>query len=119
MKKNKLFAPFLTLLAVAVTYFTMLIFEYRFKDTLVVMLIVLVVFYIAGSLVQNRVNTFVEENEEKIRKEEEENGAVIEKEAQEDGDEESSDEEEYTLPPLTGAMPQRPGENEDDGFAEQ
>ena len=119
MKKYKLFAPFLTLTAVAITYFTMLHFGYRFKDILVVMLIVLVMFYIAGCLIQNRISKFVFENEEKLRLEEEENGAVIEKEADENVEsnaEEASEEEEYSLPPLTGAMPSRPGESEDDGF---
>ena len=114
--KNKLFAPFLTLFAVALTLLVMLLVgEYKLKEILVTLLIVLIVFYIAGLAIQTRVNKFIEENEEKLREEAEEEGAVIEKDAaQADETEEAEEEEEYSLPPLTGAMPQRPGE--DDGF---
>lgn len=111
--KNKLFAPFLTLFAVALTLLVMLLVgEYKLKEILVTLLIVLIVFYIAGLAIQTRVNKFIEENEEKLREEAQEEGAVIEKDAAQA--DETEEEEEYSLPPLTGAMPQRPGE--DDGF---
>ena len=116
--KNKLFAPFITLFAVAITFFVMLMVgEYKLKEMLVVLLIVLVIFYIAGMAIQTRVNKFIEANEEKLREEAQEEGAVIEKDADKADaaeQEEVAKEEEYTLPPLTGAMPTRPGE--DDGF---
>ncbi len=116
--KNKLFAPFLTLFAVALTLFVMLFGgEYKLKEILIVLLIVLIVFYIAGLAIQSRVNKFIEANEEQLRLEAEEEGAVIEKDAV--ASEESKEEdnvEEYSLPPLTGAMPQRPGEA--NGFAD-
>ena len=121
MNKHRLFAPFLTLFAVAVAYFTMLFFGYELKEMLIILLVILIVFYIAGSLIQRRINKFVFENEEKLRLEEEENGAVIEKDAQDESGEGSSEEEteeEYTLPPLTGAQPARPGESDDDGFSQ-
>lgn len=111
--KNKLFAPFLTLFAVAVTLFVMLMGEYKLKDILLTLLIVLIIFYIAGISIQNRVNKFIEANEEKLREEAEEEGAVIEKESAATQESEEEPKEEYTLPPLTGAMPKRPGEDDD------
>ena len=120
MNKHRLFAPFLTLFAVAVAYFTMLFFGYELKEMLIILLVILIVFYIAGSLIQRRINKFVFENEEKLRLEEEENGAVIEKDAQDESGEGSQEEAEegYTLPPLTGEQPVRPGESDDDGFSQ-
>lgn len=114
--KNKLFAPFLTLFAVALSLAVMLgSGEYKLKEILVVLLIVLIVFYIAGLAIQTRVNKFIEANEEQLRLEAEEEGAVIEKDsASTEQPQEESEEESYSLPPLTGAMPTRP--DEEDGF---
>lgn len=111
MKKNKLFAPFLTLVAVAISFFLMLKWEYKRIDMLWTMLVILIVFYIIGSVIQKRINKFVEENEALLKEKEELEGAVIEKEANaENSEEEASSDEvnsEGGLPPLTGAMPER------------
>ena len=50
MKKGKLFAPFLMLLAGAVASILMFYFHYSTKQTLYVLLAVLVIFYLAGCL---------------------------------------------------------------------
>ena len=117
MNKGKLFAPFITLLAVAVCLIIMILNgSYRLKDMAVVLLIVLIVFYIISSIIQNTVLKFIAANEEKLREEAEKEGAVIEKEAPEGSGDEEEKEEEYKLPPLTGAMPRRPGEDDEDSF---
>ncbi len=115
MKKDKLFAPFLTLFACALCLLFMLYFGRNLKDILIALLIVLLIFYTIGYLIQSRINKFVKENEELEEKRAAEEGAVIEKEASEDENIESEENRESSLPPLTGAMPKRPGE-EDDGF---
>lgn len=110
MKKNKLFAPFLTLLAVAIAMGMMLYWGYKLIDMLWILLVVLVIFYTLGALIQKRVNKFCEANEELERQREELEGAVIEKEASGEeatGQESVNDEEEHSIPPLTGEMPER------------
>ncbi|GFI46684.1 hypothetical protein IMSAGC019_02003 [Lachnospiraceae bacterium] len=77
MKKGKLFAPFLMLLAGAVASILMFYFHYSTKQTLYVLLAVLVIFYLAGCFIQKRVGTFVDQ----IREAEAKEGEVIEKEA--------------------------------------
>lgn len=77
MKKNRLFAPFLMLLAGAVASLMMYFFHYSMGQMLPILLAVLVVFYLAGSFIQLRINAFMEQ----IRAEEEDEGEVIEKEA--------------------------------------
>lgn len=81
MKKSKLFAPFLMLLAGAVASIMMYHFDYGMKQMLTILLIVLLAFYIAGFFIQKKVISFVE----KIKEEEEKEGEVIEKDAEEDG----------------------------------
>jgi hypothetical protein len=98
MKKHKLIAPFLMLFAGAVAYLCMLLFGYEFRYSVLILFLVLVVFYLIGSLIQNKINMFVDENEEKLREEAEAEGAVIEKEAPPEEEEDRGG-----LPPLTGA----------------
>lgn len=81
MKKSKLFAPFLMLLAGAVASIMMYHFDYGMKQMLTILLIVLLAFYMAGFFIQKKVISFVEE----IKEEEEKEGEVIEKDAEEDG----------------------------------
>lgn len=81
MKKSKLFAPFLMLLAGAVASIMMYHFDYGMKQMLTILLIVLLAFYMAGFFIQKKVISFVE----KIKEEEEKEGEVIEKDAEEDG----------------------------------
>lgn len=88
MKKSKLFAPFLMLLAGAVASIMMYHFKYSMKQTLPILLIVLLVFYLAGVFVQKKITSFVEQ----IKEEEEKEGEVIEKEAPEEGEEEMTGE---------------------------
>lgn len=84
MKKSKLFAPFLMLLAGAVTSIMLYRFEYTLKQTLAILIFVLLAFYLAGSFVQRKITSFVEQ----IREEEEKAGAVIEKESSLEGEDE-------------------------------
>lgn len=102
MKKHKLFAPFLMLFVGAITYFCLLGFKYEFRTSMIILLVVMVVFYIIGLIIQNKVNKFVEENEKKAQEEAEKEGAVIEKEAPPE-EEAEGEEESSGLPPLTGA----------------
>lgn len=88
MKKSKLFAPFLMLLAGAVVSIMMYYFKYGIQQTLPVLLIVLLVFYLAGVFIQKKVTSFVEQIKEKEEKEKE----VMEKEVSEEDKEEMADE---------------------------
>lgn len=121
MKKGKLFAPFLTLLAAAVTLLVTLLSGYKLNRIAWILLIVIIVFYIIGSLIASRVTKFVVENEAKAQEEAEKEGAVIEKEAPSaEGD--SLDGVRGSLPPLTGVMPDVPdvaNEQPDGGFRER
>lgn len=112
MKKDKLFAPFLTLLVTAITLLLCLYWGYKLSKIVWILLIVVIVFYIIGSYIQTKVNKFIAANEEAEREREEQEGAVIEKEANpDDPDAEAEDDEEsFTLPKLTGAIPDVPGE---------
>ncbi len=80
MKKYKLFAPFLMLLAGAVASIMMYHFDYGMKQTLSILLIVLLIFYLAGIFIQKKIISFVEQ----IREEEEREGEVIEKDVSEE-----------------------------------
>lgn len=95
MKKNKLFAPFLMLLAGAVSSIAMYLFHYSMKEMLPVLLAVLLVFYIAGCIIQKSVLSFMDQ----IRERERAAAAAMEAEAaaQEEisgGEKETSAEEE-------------------------
>ena len=83
MNKGKLFAPFVTLLAAAITLGVCLRAGYNMLDMLWILLGVVLVFYIISYFIQCRVAKFIEANEEKAREEAEKEGAVIEKDAPE------------------------------------
>lgn len=87
MKKNKLFAPFLMLLAGAVASIMMFYYHYTTRQMLSVLLWVLVIFYLAGCFIQKKVSVFVEQIMEAEAKE----GEVIEKEMPEQGGESAQD----------------------------
>lgn len=98
MKKGKLFAPFLTLLAAAITLGVMLVLKYRLKRIAITLLIVVIVFYIIGSLIQKRVLKFIEKNEELARElEAEAEGEVIEKESPDGSNSEGEEKEDVVL----------------------
>lgn len=65
MKKSKLFAPFLMLLAGAISSVAMYLFHYSMKEMLPVLLAVLLVFYIAGCIIQKIVLSFIEQIRER------------------------------------------------------
>lgn len=93
MNKRQLIAPILTLAAGAITYVILLCSGiYTFRDVLLILLLVLIVFYLIGRLIQARIDRFVEENEAKRKEEESREGAVIEKEAPESEGENEEDE---------------------------
>lgn len=75
MKKSKLFAPFLMLLSGAVVSIVMFRGHYDTTQLLTVLLAVMLVFYIAGSIIQKQVGSFVEQIREKERIEAEEEEA--------------------------------------------
>lgn len=81
MKKSRLFAPFLMLLAGAIASIMMYCSEYTTGQMLPRLILVLVVFYLAGCFIQKKILKFVEQ----IKEEEQRAGEVIAKEAQ-DGD---------------------------------
>ncbi|MBS7338977.1 MAG: hypothetical protein ACI4EP_07980 [Suilimivivens sp.] len=84
MKKLKLFAPFLMLLSGAIASIMMFYFQYPVEQMLPRLLIVLIVFYIAGCFIQKKIISFVEQ----IKEEEEKEGEVIEKEIPDESGEE-------------------------------
>ena len=84
MKKLKLFAPFLMLLSGAIASIMMFYFQYPVVQMLPRLLIVLIVFYIAGCFIQKKIISFVEQ----IKEEEEKEGEVIEKEIPDESGEE-------------------------------
>lgn len=88
MKKEKLFAPFLMLLAGAVASIMMYWFQYSMKQMLPILLIVLLAFYLAGIFIQRKITSFVKQ----IKEEEEKEGEVIEKEVPEEGEGETTGE---------------------------
>lgn len=77
MKKNRLFAPFLMLLAGAVASLMMYRFHYSMKEMLPILLAVLLLFYVAGCFIQVKVNAFVSQ----IREAEEQERIALEQEA--------------------------------------
>lgn len=79
MKKSKLFAPFLMLLAAAVASVIMFRGNYDTTELLAILLGVMVFFYIIGSLIQKKVLSFMDQIREKERLEAENEGEVIEK----------------------------------------
>lgn len=64
MKKMKLFAPFVTFLAGAVASLIMYYFHYSTEQMLTILLLVLFIFYVAGSFIQGRVTAFVNQIKE-------------------------------------------------------
>ena len=84
MKKLKLFAPFLMLFSGAIASIMMFYFQYPVEQMLPRLLIVLIVFYIAGCFIQKKIISFVEQ----IKEEEEKEGEVIEKEIPDESGEE-------------------------------
>jgi len=97
MKKVKLLAPFIALLSGAVSLLLMLKYEYKMLDMLLILLGIIVFFYILGICIQNRINKFIDANEELERQKAEEEGTVIEKDnadSEEDDDNESENDTE-------------------------
>ena len=81
MKKSKLFAPFLMLLAAAIASIIMFKGNYDTIELLTILLCVMIFFYVIGSLIQKKVLSFVNEIKEREAKEAADEGEVIEKEA--------------------------------------
>ena len=89
MKKSRLFAPFLMLLAGAIASIMMYRSDYTTGQMLPRLILVLLIFYLAGCFVQKKILKFVEQIEE----EEKRAGEVIAKEAQ-DGESTEAEREE-------------------------
>lgn len=79
MKKSKLFAPFLMLLAAAVASIIMFRGKYGTTEMLVILLLVMIFFYAGGFFIQKKVTSFVDQIREAERIEAENEGEVIEK----------------------------------------
>lgn len=79
-KKRRLIPPFVMLMAGAVVSITMRILHYDLQTMLVVLLVVLLVFYVAGEILKYMLDRFEKEIEEANMAE----GEVIEKEPEED-----------------------------------
>ena len=84
MKKSRLFAPFLMLLAGAVTSIMMYYFHYSAKEMLPVLLLVLLIFYFAGCFIQNRLSDFV--SQIKAQEEEERKKMELEEAMEDEGE---------------------------------
>lgn len=80
MKKSKLFAPFLMLLAAAIASIIMFRGNYDTTELLTILLCVMIFFYVLGSLIQKKVLSFIKQIEEQEAREAENEGEVIEKE---------------------------------------
>lgn len=78
-KKRKMIPPFVMLFAGAVTSITMFMLHYKSKDMLVILLLVLIAFFIAGEVLKWMLDRF----EAQIEKERREAGEVYEKELDE------------------------------------
>lgn len=65
MNKKNLFAPFLMLFAGAVSSIAMYLFRYSMKEMLPVLLAVLIIFYIAGCIIQKNVVSFMDQIRER------------------------------------------------------
>lgn len=87
MKKRKMFAPFLMLLAGAVTSIVMFLADCGTTQLLLTLLCVLIVFYAIGSVIQKFVWKLIDQIEEQERIRIENEGEVIEKEAVESEEE--------------------------------
>lgn len=75
MKKGKLFAPFLMLLAGLTASIVMYLNHYDKGQMLFILVLVMAFFYLAGFFVQHQITKFVK----KIKEEEAKEGEVIEK----------------------------------------
>lgn len=71
MKKGKLFAPFLMLLAGAIASIMMYYFRYTTGQMIPRLIAVLVLFYLIGCFTQKKVMSFVEQIKEEEAKEQE------------------------------------------------
>lgn len=81
MKKRKLFPAFLMLFAGAVVSITLFFMEYHIKTKLSILLLVCIVFFIIGKLMQKMLDFFDKKNEKPEEEDEEaDEGEVIEKE---------------------------------------
>lgn len=78
MKKSRLFAPFLMLLAGAIASIMMYRSDYTTGQMLPRLILVLLAFYLAGWFIQKKIQKFVEQIEEEERRA----GEVIAKETQ-------------------------------------
>lgn len=65
MKKLRLFAPFLMLLAAAIASIIMFKGDYDTNRLLVILLCVMIVFYAAGCLIQKKLISFIEQIQER------------------------------------------------------
>lgn len=80
-KKRRLIPPFVMLLAGAAVSITLRVQHYDTKSMLIILLIALIVFYIAGCVIKGMLDVFERQLEEANREE----GEVIEKELAEEG----------------------------------
>lgn len=74
MKKSRLFAPFLMLLAAALASIIMFRGSYDTTEMLVILLFVMIFFYAAGVFIQKKISSFVEQIREEERIEAENEG---------------------------------------------
>lgn len=84
MKKAKLFAPFLMLLAALIASIIMFRGNYDMTQQLLILLCVMIFFYVLGDIIQKKIFSFVKEIKEQEAAEAAKEGEVIEKEAVEE-----------------------------------
>ena len=92
MNNRRYLAPIVMLSAGAIASITMFFMQYELRKMLGILFLVLLLFYILGSVFAYVLNRFEEQNELIRLAKEAEEGEVVEKEMDEDEDEEEGDE---------------------------
>lgn len=83
MRKIKLLAPFLMLLSGLIASLMMVFYRYDRTQMLLILILVMAFFYLAGRLIEKQVNRFIRKYEEQEAEKKAKEGEVIEKQAQE------------------------------------
>lgn len=91
MRKIKMLAPFLMLLSGLIASLMMVFYRYDRTQMLLILVLVMAFFYLAGVLIEKQVSRFIRKYEEQEAEKKAKEGEVIEKQAQEqDGQEDAA-----------------------------
>lgn len=96
MRKIKLLAPFLMLLSGLIASLMMVFYRYDRTQMLLILILVMAFFYLAGVVIEKQVNRFIQKYEEEEAERKAREGEIIEKqpeEQEESGKEAAPDED--------------------------